>query len=342
MPETEREADVVGTLRSKVEESDIKQYLKSSLGGYTKSSVLAYLNILRKQQQQMTETFMHNQQGLFEEKESLRKANEALKAKLSKAENDYRDFNNTIKIQEIEDGSITPSDIAVLKTKISALEDELTKKENEKGLLEKQLEHRAADIIELEHKLELSEQKQLSLKELIKTGAQKKKELDTTILRLTGTIDERDSEISFLNSRISEGHIAELTVETAKLAEQLESQTETLGIVNNESILKEQTIETLMEENEALKKRTTEQANNIQILNNKSEKQQAACAALAEQLEAEYRRMLKLISERSDATLDRLEMARKLDEASSKLALLELRKNIQAAKGDSEAVFERN
>jgi len=65
------EIDFVQLLRSKTEENDLKQVLKTSMGGYTKQSVSDYLAILRKNQQSMAETFYENQQLLlFGERET--------------------------------------------------------------------------------------------------------------------------------------------------------------------------------------------------------------------------------------------------------------------------------
>ncbi|PKM72287.1 MAG: hypothetical protein CVU91_09820 [Firmicutes bacterium HGW-Firmicutes-16] len=340
MTETNSDASIVGALRSKVEESDIKQYLKSALGGYTKSSVLDYLNLLRKQQQSTADTFVRNQQLLFDEKENLRKANEILKSKLVRSENNYCELSDSIKIHEIENGDFTPSDISALKSKISVLEDELIKSGNDKNFLEKQLEHQKSACDDFSQKLVLSEQEKFSLKELIKAELQKEKELSAVISRLSGTIAERDEEVSFLNSLLSEGRVAELVSKVNELTEQLSTQSEMLVTYNNESCLKQQTIEALIGENENLKQRIAELSRNCEELSHQSMKNLAACKALTEQLESEYKRSIVLIKERSTATMARLEAARKLDEADSKLTLMELQLKKQAALADTDAVYE--
>ncbi len=340
MTEINSDASIVEVLRSKVEESDIKQYLKSALGGYTKSSVLDYLNLLRKQQQSTADTFVRNQQLLFDEKESLRKANEILKAQLVRTENNYCELSDSIKIHEIENDDLTPSDISALKSKISVLEDELIKSGNDKNLLEKQLEHQKSTIDDFSQKLELSEQEKLSLKELIKAEVQKEKELSSVISRLSGTIAERDEEVSFLNSLLSEGRVAELVSKVNELTEQLSTQSEMLVTYNNESCLKQQTIEVLTGENEILKQRIAELSRNSEELSSQSMKNLAACKALTEQLESEYKRSIALIKERSTLTMARLEAVRKLDEADSKLTLMELQLKKQATLADTAAVNE--
>ena len=46
MPALDSEMNIVEALRSKTEESDIKLYLKSTMGGYTKNSVLELSGLL--------------------------------------------------------------------------------------------------------------------------------------------------------------------------------------------------------------------------------------------------------------------------------------------------------
>ena len=340
MPEINSDASIVEALRSKVEESDIKQYLKSTLGGYSKSSVLDYLNLLRKQQQATQDTFVRNQQQLFDEKENLRKANDTLKAKLERAENNYCELTDSIKIQEIENSDFTPSDISAIKSKILELEYELNKSCSDKNLVEKQLEHQKNDCNDLSQKLECSEQEKLSLKELVKAEAQKEKELSSVISRLSGTIAEKDEEIGFLNSLLSEGRVAELKSKVNELTEQLSTQGEMLVTYNSENSLKNQTIEALESENEILKQRVSELKTNCEELSRQSIKHLVACKALTEQLEGEYKRSIALIKERSTLTMERLEAVRKLDETDSKLTLLELQLKRQTAVSDANAVYE--
>lgn len=90
------ELDFVELLRSKTEENDMKHFLKSTMGGYSKQSVLDYLAILRKNQQSMAETFYENQQLLYVEKEKLRKDNEKLQTKLSELDTKYLDLTTQV------------------------------------------------------------------------------------------------------------------------------------------------------------------------------------------------------------------------------------------------------
>ena len=340
MTEINDNANIVEALRSKVEESDIKKYLKSTLGGYTKSSVLEYLNLLRKQQQVTQDTFARNQQQLFDEKENLRKANDALKLKLERAENHYCELSDSIKVHNIENSDMTPSDIAALKSEISRLRDELNNSDRDKTLMEKQLEHQKSSYEDLSQKLEHSEKEKHSLKELVKAEAQKERELSCVNSRLSGTIAEKEEEISFLNALLSEGQVSELKSKVKELTEQLFSQGEMLVTYNSEISLKQQTIEALESENEALNQRVSELKRNCEELSRQSIKHLASCKALTQQLESEYKRSISLIKERSAITISRLEAEKKLDETDSKLTLLELQLKKQEGTADTDAVYE--
>lgn len=325
MPELNSEVNIVEALRSKIEESDIKQYLKSTLGGYTKQSVLEYLNTLRKQQQAMAETFFHNQQALFDEKESVRKTNEALKTRLSQVESEFRELSNSLNLYKLDGEEILAEDIVALKRRVLELEDKLSKSDIEKSQLEEQIKHMQSLIDDSTLKLEQSKQEKLSIREILKAEQEKSKNQNTQILHLTGTIEEMNEEIKFLNALVSEGQLAALTQKVAELTEQLISQAEVLNSYNSESSLKSQAIETLTLENEFIKQRSMDLEKSIEELNSQNSRYQAANKALTDELESEYKKSITLIKERSSITIDKLAVSRKLDEANSKISMLELK-----------------
>ena len=339
MPKIDSEKNIVETLRSKTEELDIKQYLKSTMGGYTKNSVLEYVNMLRRQQQSMAETFSYNQQTLFDEKENLKKANEALKNHVAQVEAEYRQLSQSLRIHELEDEEISISDVIALKSKISALEETLNKSEIEKSHLEKQREHQESVFADISLKLNQSEQEKLSIKEILKAEMLKSKEMNIVISRLSGTIEEKDEEIKFLNSLVTEGQLAKLTEKVAELTEQLSSQAQVLATYNLESGLKSRTIEALNQENDALKMKNGDLAKNIDELNYQNCKYLAANNALTNQLENEYKKSIALIKEKSAVTMDRLSATGKLDEANSKIVLLELRLKKHTVAEETDAVY---
>lgn len=324
MPASDSEVSIVEALRLKTEESDIKQYLKSTVGGYTKNSVLEYLNMLRKQQQSMTDTFSRNQQLLFDEKEKLRKTNENLKTRLRQAQAEYQELSQTLRIHELEDGELSVSDILALKSKISTIEDELSKSTLEKARLEKQIERHKSAEDDITQKLAQSEQEKLSIKEILKAETSRAKELNTVILKLSGTIEARDEEIKFFNSLLSEGQLAKLTKKVSELTEQLSSQAEVLETYNSESSLKAQTIEALNSEKDTLNSLNSELAQKIDELTRQNMKHAAENKSLTDLLETEYKKAITLIKEKSSIKMEKLSADAELNKANSKIIMLEL------------------
>lgn len=339
MPISDNETNIVEALRSKTEELDVKQYLKSTMGGYTKNSVLEYLNMMRRQQQSMAETFSHNQQLLYEEKESLKKANDALKSRMAQVEAEYQELSQNLRLYEPEDEEITAEAVVALKSKIAALEDELSKGEIEVSRLDKQLELHKIEVSELALKLEQSKQEKLSIREILNAEMMKSKNLNTVISRISGTIEQREEEIKFLNSLISEGQLAKLTDKVNELTEQLLSQAEIMAAYNRENYLKAQTIETLTQENEALHAQNSELNRSISELKELNAKHLAAINALTEQLENEFKKSVSLIKEKSSISMEKLSAAAKLDEANSKIMMLELQLKKQTASENAETMY---
>lgn len=339
MPKIDSEKNIVEALRSKTEELDIKQYLKSTMGGYTKNSVLEYVNMLRRQQQSMAETFSYNQQTLFDEKENLKKANEVLKNHVAQVEAEYQELSKSLRINELENEDFSVSDVIALKSKISALEEDLNKGEIEKSHLEMQLEQQKSISEDTSFKLKQSEQEKLSIKEILKGEMSKSKELNLVISRLSGKIQEKDDEVVFLNSLVSEGQLAKLTEKVTELTEQLSSQAEVLVAYNHEGGLKSRMLEALNQENDALKKRNGDLSKNIDELKYQNCKYLAANSALTEQLENEYKKTIALIKEKSSVIMDKLTATGKLDEANSKIVMLELRLKKQSESEETEAVY---
>jgi len=66
------EENLVGMLREITEEGDLNSILKSSIGGYTKKSVMDYLAAVKKQQQSLKDSYSAEIDRLQTEKETLR------------------------------------------------------------------------------------------------------------------------------------------------------------------------------------------------------------------------------------------------------------------------------
>ena len=88
--------------------------------------------------------------------------------------------------------------------------------------------------------------------------------------------------------------------------------------------MKEKTIETLNSEKAAMSVRNVELMKIVDGMNEQNGKLLAENKALTEQLESDYKKSIALIKEKSSITMDKLSAAAKLDEANSKILMLEL------------------
>lgn len=332
MPEINNESNIVEALRSKTEETDMNQYLKKTIGGYTKNSVLEYLAILRKQQQAMSDTFSCNQQILFEEKESLKKDNEALKLRLLQIEAENKNLSESMRCIELEEKEFSSSDIIALKNHAFALEEELNKSKINRSQLENQIVQLRNIMKECSAKLEQAQQEKLGVKELLKNEIMESKKQRQMVAQLSGKVEEKETEIKYLNALIYEGKTEELTAKINELVTQLAAETDVIEKCNNEIALKTQNIETLTNDNKALTHNLTILTKTLEELSNQNEKLVYANKAISEELENEYKKSIALIKEKSSVTVDKLTAIKKLNESASKIALLELK--LESKKND--------
>ncbi len=339
MAEVAQDISIVEALRAKTEQEDIRQYLKSTWGGYTKASVLEYLNSLRKQQQMTAETFSHNQQVLFMEKENLKRSNDALKLKFERLETEYRNLSESLRSHGMNVTGENPEDTVDLKCSITALEEELGKSSQDKSKLEKQLEQQKSVIEDYALKLRQAAQETLSVQTMLKAEMLESKKQRGAVLRLTNDLEEKDSEIELLKAMVSEGQLASLREKIANLTQQLKAQSEYLSGCNEEKKARTKEIEELGGECETLKLTVANLSNNLEELNLRNDKLLLANRSLSYQLEREYERSLELIQEKSSITAEKLLAARKLDEAGSKLALLELKLKKQSRSVQKDEVY---
>lgn len=318
------EINLVQELRSKAEKTDIKLYLKSNLGGYTKKSVEEYLDMLRKQQQAMAETFSTNQQVLFDEKESLKKSNEALKIRISQIESEYKNLSEALRGYQMGEDEISAVDVVALKSNITALEEELNKSGIEKSQLENKIHQQDVLVEEVSLKLEQSIQEKMAIKEMLNAEMLESKKQRGIVAKLSGTIEEKDEEIKFLNSRLTEGKLAELMEKISHLTNEIMAQTQIMEKCNLENKLKTKSVETLSGENETLKQQILNLSKEIEELSKQKDKLRYANRALTEQLEEEYKKSILMIKEKSEIITEQLISDKKLDDANSKNAMLQL------------------
>lgn len=338
MNEAGDNVNIVDALRKKTEKDDMEQYLKSSIGGYTKNSVIEYLSHLSKQQQEAAETFSRNQQALFEEKECLKKDNSTLKARISQVESEYQNLSDAIRSHGMDEAGFTAADIVALNKKAAGLEEELGSGKIEISRLQNKIKLQDSEISEYLLKLEQSGQEKLSLKELLKAETQETRKQRSLVSQLSGTLEEKCDEIKFLKSLVSDGEIAGLKWKISDLTRQLTEQNETFVNCRNEIELNRQTIDTLTQENDSLKRNISQLSGVVGELSIQNKKLMASGIILAEQLGSEYKRLAALIKEKSDVTIDKLTAMQKLDEANTKITILELQMKGYEASSEMKSV----
>ncbi|WP_206458571.1 hypothetical protein [Anaerovorax sp. IOR16] len=316
---------IIETLRSKTEEIDMDQYLKRIIGGYSKQSVLEYLNVLRKQQQTTAETFYRNLQAVYNEKEELNKENEAIQCRLNKIESEYKNLSESMIAIQHEDSDLTMQDILNLKKIIAALEEELKKSKVEKDSLENKMKHLNHTIEDLNEKRRQCEHEVTAAKEIIVSEKQESKELRDKVVALSLSIEDKLDEIKYLKALQTEGEVADLSIHIEELTNQLATQTEVMSNLNSTVSIKDKTIEALTSETEMQKQMIYELNRTADELQIQNEKLLNTNKTLADQLKNHYSETIDLLNEKSDITIEKIAAQRKLNEANSKISMLELK-----------------
>lgn len=317
------EINIVEALRSKAEWLDMDQYLKTKMGGYTKQSVLEYLNVLRKQQQATAETFYQNLQTLHNEKEELRKINESLQYQIKKTEAEYQNLKSSM-MTTPADADYSLEDIISLKNTIAAQEEEIYKIKDEKAFLENRIDMLTLSLNDQAQKIKIAEQEIAAAKEIIIREKKETKEQRRRVAELYLILEEKTDEIKYLQALLSEGEIAELRMKVGRLSDQLLTQTEVMENLNNDISLKDNIIETLTAETQLQKQRIADLSKTVENLQKQDDKLIFANKMLADKLQEDYKKNIDLIIEKSDIMIEKIVSMHRLDEANSKIAMLEL------------------
>lgn len=322
----EDDKNIVEILREK-DEVDLDGVLKTTFRGYTKQSVQEYLSIIHKQQQKTKETFSKNLQTLFEEKEKLRKNNETLKARLSKLSSEYDNLSNSLKNIVLDDSEYSAQSVVELKNKIVSLEEQIKVTNRENYSLERKTEKLNNEINDLKTKLKLSNQEYEAQKEMLKAEKLELKKQRDIVADISNMLEEEKNEVKYLKGTISDGKFAELNSKIGEISAQLSEQTDVNNRLNKENSLKEKTIDSLNDEISLLKEKTNNLMKILQDYNIQNDKLLIANEALDYQLQAEYKKSIALINEKSSITIDRLIAQKNLSVAEAKIATLELQLN---------------
>ncbi|NLJ31882.1 MAG: hypothetical protein GX424_09840 [Clostridiales bacterium] len=316
--------NLVGMLREKTEEADLQQYLKSTFGGYTKNSVREYITILRKQQQATVDTFNSNLQALLEEKETLKASNEKLASRLTKVESQYQNLTEGMLMYNLENKEFSVQDIISLKNKISALESSEKAKDGKIRELNKELERQRYAMQEQGKELQQSKQETRAQKELLVEEKAKTCKQRDLVSQLSGTVEESRNEIKYLREIVSEGKVAELNKRIDELLVNASTQENIIAQRNKELEEKEKSIQTFHSENESLSQNIQSLSATVDKVLAQNVKMAALNKALAARLEETNKQIVSLIREKSDVTVEKMILGKKLDEAGQKISLLEL------------------
>lgn len=318
------EINVIGMIRDKSEEADLNNVLKNTFGGYTKKSVQEYCSIIRKQQQVSYETFQKNLHTLFEEKEGLKKNNEALVARYNKLAAEYDNLSESLKNIKLEDSEFSAKDVCSLKSKIVSFEEEVKILQGEKKSLEKKINQLDHTINELKVSLQHAKEETEAQKEMLKFEKQESKKQRDTVADISRQLNEEKNEVKFLKSTMTDGKFHELNSKVNELNEQLSAQTEVIAKQNSENKLKEKTIDTLNDEIAALKQRLSTMIQTVQNLNLQNDKLLVANDLLKIQLEEEYKKSINMIKEKANIAVEKLIAQKNLGNAEAKITSMEL------------------
>jgi len=302
MQEKTDDRNFVEELRLKTEESDLDQQLKTRFGGYTKQSVLDYLNNLRKNQQMTADTFKLNLQTLYTEKETLLKNYEALQQKYERIASENQE----------------------LKSLHGELEAQFIQQQAEMKDIKARFEPLDEENRRLSGQMEVVRQEAAAAKEMLTAQAGEVRRLEEQLADMNRELEAKQDEILYFKAIEADGEKATLGAKVSALSEQLAAQTEILAKLNSQMAFKEQALSVLQESGEAQKLKILELTKALEAGQQQNEKLLLAQDALTRQMQEEYEKNLVMIRARSELVIERLVIQRKLDEANSKIAMLEL------------------
>lgn len=323
MPEI-NEKSVVGMLREKTEEADMEQYLKRTIGGYTKQSFLKYLAVFRKQQTDTVETFNQNLQALYDEKKSMQETMEVLRARCAKAETELKNLTESVTTFKLEDNACSTQDVVAMKSKIAAYEGTL-KKANAYCLdLKSQMERLKEDIAEKDRLLEQSRQETQVQKEQVLTERAETKKQRDLVLELSGAVEEFREQAEYLKGISSEETTAELKARIDELIASNKRFEEITAQRSAELAEKEKAIALLQDENKSFRQNVSSLTQTVDELSAQNEKLALSNKEVAARLAQAHQSAVALITEKSDITVEKLICTRKLEQAQQKISSLEM------------------
>ena len=285
---------------------------------------MEYIQQLREQQLKYAETFNRNMQNILEEKESLKNENEQLQLKITRAESDYHTLSESLKINELEELESSEQDTLALRNGFSALESENRDLKNANRQLQARIEQLEIDASENNSELVKSRQETKSLSELLALEKKENNKQRELVSLYAGIIEELQEEVKRFKTVLSDGEMTKLGIKISELMANASLKEEIIDRYKNELEHKSDELGILTGENESLRYSMDQLKSTIISLTVQNEKLMNANHELSINLETENKRIIQLLNEKSEQTVEKLIAVRKIDELNMKLALTQL------------------
>lgn len=309
----------------KMEFEDLEACLVKSFGGYSRDSVLEFINKMKIQQKVSMETFLKNMRFMYDEKDVLKQANEKLRERLTKIETDYENLSQAILLNKIEGTDFTVNDVLSLRSRVSALEDILKKSSNENRLLNNKIDRLEKANEDLQMKLKQTNEEINTQKRLVVLEKQENKKHTDAASHYLAQLEAEQDQNRYLTSLVENGELAKLKLKIEDLTGQMVSLNDLKERLIEERDGKDRRIETLSDQIESMNKMFTSMNNNLEEMNSLNAKLANTNKELTFQLESEFQKIICLIKERSEINTEKIAFMNQLSEAKMRINLLEQR-----------------
>ncbi len=304
---------LVNTLRQRSVEEDLSHCLKGSVGGYTKKSVTEYVSALRRQQLSYAETFNRNMQTVLDEKEELKKETSRLNKKIARLESEYKALTDSMRVDNLEQADATLEDIPALKDAIAALTAENDRLNAEARTLDSTIKNQQQALSEKDEQISEAERQTRNQMELLTLEKKETVNLRTQVAQEARYTEELEAEIARLKNLLSEDHTAALSGQVAELREAAKLSDEIIERHKTELSQKNAQSEALTNENLSLRAMVEGLKQTLGDLTLQNEKLAAVNLTLSDSLEAEGKRIVELLREKSEQTVEKLVAERRLE-----------------------------
>lgn len=313
---------VVELLRNKNEEADFDSMLKSSLGGYTKKSVVEYITNLKREQQKAVSTFNKTYQSLNDEKEKLSDQISALNEKLRKSDAEYRSLSEAIDAQNGDDDerNLTHK-LMVASAQMNVLKQEKDDVEATVKSKDVELRRLTAIIDEKDKEIEIAGKNLQVTNESLAAAKIEAAETRAQISELANTLDGLRKENNFLENIVSEGAIAKLNEKIENLLSDITKQSELILNKDREIASLNEAVASLSAESAALMSANAQLRQVNEEITVQNSKLAAANTEILNQLKSAYADKADLFSRMSDLAVDKALLSRKLDSAKARLEI---------------------